>query len=227
MAHTLKLTNYNPVVFNTGLGLLRKQYSRRGATSLPNTTNANTTIGNGVVLYKKKSLVETPCYLQVFDYTSNTVGPYAEEKVLYVVFRGTVSIKSGLADVNAGLMEINKLLETVQMGGSVGTAVFQNEIGADVTLGVDSFSAHRGFVDNLLPVMTDICNAIEDIVSNESLSGIIVTGHSLRGANATLASLVLAGFKRSGLLQPRLCIVSHLGHQNVLQTTLEMYSIAC
>jgi hypothetical protein len=36
---------------------------------------------------------------------------------------------------------------------------------------------------------------------------IIVTGHSLGGANATLAALVLAGFKRAGLLNPKLhCI---------------------
>lgn len=53
-AHALKLTAYNPVIFNTGIGLIRKLYGRFGKTSLSTTTSTDATVEEGRVLYKKK-----------------------------------------------------------------------------------------------------------------------------------------------------------------------------
>jgi hypothetical protein len=214
----LQLINFNPVVFNTGLSMIRKNFSRfssdissksvnrlfltpNGTVSLP--TGA-AFIDNGVSIYRKAGLTETPVFVQCVDYRSMQSGcPIPGKKVLYISFRGTMSIKSGLTDVKGASKSIDSLCTTCKMEGISGsTAIDTYKQEAEKyrkTAAVNPFGAHYGFVENMIPVMNDVCKAVENMTSDGSIDKIIITGHSLGGANAALAALVLAAFKKHGI----------------------------
>lgn len=215
----LQLINFNPVVFNTGLSMIRKNFSRffpstasapsvnrmflkpDGTVSLP---EGAAYIDNGVSIYRKAGLTETPVFVQCVDYRSMRSGcPIPGKKVLYISFRGTMSIKSGLTDVKGASKSIDSLCTTCTMEGVNGSVAIDNyKKEAEKyrkTAAVNPFGAHYGFVENMIPVMNDVCKAVENMTADGSIDKIIITGHSLGGANATLAALVLAAFKKHGI----------------------------
>ncbi len=192
-----QLTNYNPIVFNTALSLIRRKYSRYRTNNLQ-INNINEGIDKGSIYYIKKGLIETPCYLQLLDYTNiNENCPYAGERILYVAFRGTISLKSALTNAKATPASLTKLFTVSNFEGINGMDAFKNEL--ERTNGA-MFSSHYGFIENLEPLIHNILNQIEIYLKdNKPINKIIITGHSLGGANATLFSMILAGFKKAGV----------------------------
>jgi hypothetical protein len=208
IASAMQLVTHNPVVFNTGLAMIRRKFSRYNQPT-DMTVKRETELGKGCVLYKKHGIVETPCHIQVVDYRGKVSGcPHPGKKVLYISFRGTISLKSALTDAKAVFQNLGSLVQNCEMQGVRGNMAFAEYIqGAEQYRStvpplnkVNPFGAHFGFIENLIPVMPDICKLLElEYLADNTVDKIVVTGHSLGGANATLAALVLAGFKRAGI----------------------------
>lgn len=203
----VQFINYPPPALNTALTILNKNRD-----SLQKTFNkVDSTIGKAVLI--NDSIHDTPCYIQEVDYRNKTSGcPFPGKKIVYVTFRGTNSIKTTFTDLKALPGNINQLLETCVMGNTTGADVFANELAEAEQYrnmaSVNPFGAHVGFIKNLENVMPKICSILQDqFLAGGDVDEVIVTGHSLGGANASLCALILAGFKRAGLISPSLhCI---------------------
>ena len=196
IAASSQLTDYNPLVFNTGLSLIRRKFSRFRTNNVTINKISNT-IDDGAVIYAKKGLVETPCYLQVVDYTNKESNcPHPGSKILYVAFRGTISLKSALTDAKSVPSPLSKLFNISNFDGKNGMEAFAQELN---NTGGALFSSHYGFIENLEPIIGDILKQIEEFIKNKNVNKIIITGHSLGGANATLFAMILAGFKKAGV----------------------------
>jgi hypothetical protein len=187
-----------PPVVNSALTLLNKN-----SATLPITLKkVNPTIGKAVLINDPQH--DTPCYIQEVDYRAQTTGcPHPGKKVVYITFRGTNSLKTTFTDLKAVSANIQQLLDVSVMGGKTGSDVFHDQIYMTPERNIptlDPFGAHAGFVANLMNVMPQICKILEtDFLADGTIDRIIVNGHSLGGANATLCALVLAGFKDAGL----------------------------
>ena len=196
--------NQTPIVFNTALSILRRNMNIQeevdGASF-----NAMPYIGPASILYDKTKTHETPCYFQVVDYINyNGPSPYPGERVLYVTFRGTLSLKSAfLTDANITTRSATELFSVCSMEGVKGTDAFVDDINAAESYrfspGIHPFGIHQGFVLNLAGMIGDICQTLERTLKSTPIDRIIVTGHSLGAANASVASLIFAGFKRAGV----------------------------
>jgi hypothetical protein len=100
---------------------------------------------------------------------------------------------------------LNQLLEKCVMGdGYTGAYAFKGDLDTAEQYrnmaSINPFGAHAGFVRNLENVMPKICSILQtQFLADGSVDQVIVTGHSLGGANASLCAMILAGFKRAGL----------------------------
>ena len=213
IAKTAQFVHYNPVVFNTALSLIRADYSRIFSPTASQTVIVPNPIHSenkeGIILNSVGTMDDTPCYMQLIDYTGKTNVPFPGKKVLYIAFRGTITLGGGLADANVASLSINEILKNCSLGGQTGSQVFEQEIAVAnaASKGINPFGAHQGFVRQMKDIMGKVCVALNNKFLALNPDKIIVTGHSLGAANATLASLVLAGFKRAGLITPELhCI---------------------
>jgi len=144
--------------------------------------------------------------MQLVDYTNTASCPFPGEKVLYIAFRGTITLNSTLTDAKIHSRKLSDLLEKCSIQGVGGIQAFQ---GVMIFLEeerkkayiaklnpVNPFGAHAGFVTNMIDIMVGVCSTLEKEFLPLGPTRIIVTGHSLGGANSTLCSLVLAGFRR-------------------------------
>lgn len=201
MAAGVQFIDELPTVVNSALTLLNQNRA-----SLPTTLQkVNPTIGKAVFINDPQH--DTPCYIQAIDYRAQTTAcPHPGKKVIYVTFRGTNSLKTTFTDLKAFSANMEQLLDVAMMGGQTGTGVFKEEITATpgssvLTAGQSNpFGAHAGFIKNLMNVMPQIFKILEtEFLADGSVDRVIVNGHSLGGANATLCALILAGFKRAGL----------------------------
>jgi len=225
IAKTAQFVHYNPIVFNTALGIIRKEYSRLAAINkkqenfviVPNPIRPENK--DGLILNTVGHMDDTPCYLQYLDYSqTQTNVPFPGQKVLYIVFRGTISIGGGLADANLLPLGINEVLKTCSFGGKTGSDVFAEEIKQS------SFLCHQGFVRQMKNIMDKICKALENKFLKLPIDRIVITGHSLGAANATLASLVLGGFKRAGLITPPLHCITFGGPKLFVDNSRNVYN---
>jgi hypothetical protein len=237
MANVRKLSsinfiNHNPTVFNTALSIMRRNINL--SDEVPGVSfNAKPFVGYGTVLYNKSKTHETPCYFQIIDYTNHS-GPsaYPGERVLYVTFRGTLSMKSAfLTDANITTYSVTELLSKCAMEGMTGLDAFSEDISNAENYrfapGIHPFGIHQGFVLNLRDMIGDICNTLEEILLSIPIHRIVVTGHSLGGANATVASLIFAGFKRAGvkcLQEPKLHCITFGSPKLFLDYTRHVYN---
>jgi hypothetical protein len=203
IAKTAQFVHYNPIVFNTALGIIRTDYSRVVSPNkkqekfviVPNPIRPENK--DGLILNTIGHMDDTPCYLQYLDYSQKQANvPFPGEKILYIAFRGTISIGGGLADANLLPLGIDEVLKTCTFGGQTGSQVFAEEIKQS------SFLCHQGFVRQMKNIMNKVCKALETKFLKLPIDRIVITGHSLGAANATLASLILGGFKRAGLITP-------------------------
>lgn len=102
------------------------------------------------------------------DYSTNTFGYIGHndyEETVNVVFRGTVmsSLENWITDLSFAH-----------------TQLYSNVPGAEV---------HEGFYDAYLAVATQINNVVEELTDRYPSYSLVVTGHSLGGALATLCAL--------------------------------------
>ncbi len=214
--------HYNPLIFNTALSIIRRNNSR-----FMTGDNFKQVIKRGPadeasVLYLQEGMEENGCYFQYVDYTKDNTGPHKGESVLYLVFRGTASLTSGLTDAKVTSKNLDELFSKASIVASVvkdsktgkdidiymtGSEAFKTEIAeADKyrssipgVSAINPFGAHSGFVTNMAHVMDLISSELGRYLKKyPALSKIIVTGHSLGGANATLCAMTLAGFKKAG-----------------------------
>ena len=234
IAKTAQFVHYNPVVFNTALSLIRYDYSRITSPTASQTVIVPNPIHpenkDGLILNSVGTMDDTPCYLQLLDYTGKINVPFPGKKVLYIAFRGTVTIGSALADANVASLSIDEILKTCSIGGKSGSQVFNKEI-AETSSGkylgkvrINPFGAHQGFVRQMKHIMDKVCVALNDKFLALKPDKIIVTGHSLGAANATLASLVLAGFKRAGLILPELHCITFGGPKLLTDYSRNVYN---
>ena len=233
----VQLINENPLVFNTGLSMIRRHLMTTYRSQNNFKIHAEPFIGNGIILYDKTATHETPCYLQVVDYTNMPTNcPYPGKKILYITFRGTLSLKSAfLTDAKITSRAVSDLLKQCSMGGKTGIEAFQREVDEATSssssmlnnLRINPFGIHQGFILNLMGIIGDICSAVDKIVSEESIDRIIITGHSLGAANATVASLIFGGFKRAGvasLQKPTIHCISFGSPKLCLDYTRNVYN---
>jgi len=227
--------HYNPVVFNTALSIVRGNYSRLFAnkpsvsqvlTASFNVTRNDSAIvkvpnqihkenQDGLFLNGRGKMDDTPCYFQYLDYSAKSTGvPFPKKRVLYITFRGTLTLGGAVADANIASLALEELLKLCTLRGMSGLDAFQEEVAAGrgegargvagvvaavATIGLLStnpFGAHQGFVRQMKNIMGAVCEALDKKFLKLPIDHIIVTGHSLGAANAALASLVLGGFKR-------------------------------
>jgi hypothetical protein len=196
----VQFINYPPPALNTALTILNKNRD-----SLQMTFNkVDPTIGKAVLI--NDSVHDTPCYIQEVDYRNKTSAcPFPGKKIVYVTFRGTNSIKTTFTDLKALPGNLNQLLEKCVMGdGYTGAYAFKGDLDTAEQYrnmaSINPFGAHAGFVRNLENVMPKICSILQtQFLADGSVDQVIVTGHSLGGANASLCAMILAGFKRAGL----------------------------
>ena len=192
---TLHSINTNPLVFNTALSIVDALYKQK---KLPTKVALQPFMGVGKML---KNNHEEPCHMQLIDYSAAATGcPYPGKKVLYITFRGTNNLKAAITDAKVAWRKLEDAFASPRMFGASGTEVFAQEFGQKRSgvnySGVNPFGGHRGFISNVRHVLDKVCSEIESRFAPAGFDTIVVTGHSLGGANASLAAMLLGGFKR-------------------------------
>ncbi len=191
----VQLLNANPIIFNTALTLIKSNIKNLRGSAVP----PMKFVRDGSVIYKREKTTDAPCHFQVLDYTSYKCGcPYPGERVLYITFRGTANFKSVLTDLKAVPGRLEPLLSKAELFGVGASAAF---LDAGVQFEEKGFQAHGGFVSSVALIISEVCRELEYYLNRaaergEPIHRIIVTGHSLGGAKASLVAMVLAGFKR-------------------------------
>jgi hypothetical protein len=187
--------NSNPLVFNTALSIVDALYKQK---KLPTTVALQPFMGIGTMLINKH---QEPCHMQLIDYSNIATGcPYPGKKVLYITFRGTNNLKAAITDAKVAWRKLEDAFASPRMFGASGTEVFAQEFGQKRSginySGVNPFGGHRGFISNVRHVLDKVCSEIETRFAPAGFDTIVVTGHSLGGANASLAAMLLGGFKK-------------------------------
>lgn len=183
------ILEYSPLVFNKALSYLTYSASTDDKIELV----PNNKVPSGYILYDPDH--DTPLSIII-----NTI---LGEKCLIVSFRGTLSLKSLLNDLNVLYMNLFQLY---------GNELFSEEL-AEVQSRemqvINPFGAHRGFVTGLQNVFPKIIEKIKSLLNDHTdIKRIFITGHSLGGAYANLFSLGLAQMKKKGMALPDLHVVT-------------------
>lgn len=246
-AMTAQFVHYNPVVLNTALSIIRGNYSRLFSSNASAIVKVPSPIRpenkDGLFLNGRGLADDTPCWLQYLDYSAKTTNvPYPGKRVLYITFRGTLTLGGAIADANVASLGLENLLTLCTLGGMSGLEAFKDEVAAGQSKGTrgvagvvatvatagllstNPFGAHQGFVRQMNNVMGAVCEALDKKFLKLPIDHIIVTGHSLGAANATLASLVLGGFKRANKITPTLHCITFGGPKCLTDYSRNVYN---
>ena len=246
-AMTAQFVHYNPVVLNTALSIIRGNYSRIFSSNASAIVKVPSPIRpenkDGLFLNGRGLADDTPCWLQYLDYSEKTANvPYPGKRVLYITFRGTLTLGGAIADANVASLGLEELLKLCTLGGMSGLDAFKEEVAAGRSegargiagvvatvataglLSTNPFGAHQGFVRQMKNIMGAVCEALDKKFLKLPIDHIIVTGHSLGAANATLASLVLGGFKRAGKITPSLHCITFGGPKLLTDYSRNVYN---
>jgi hypothetical protein len=191
-----KFLNYSPIVFNTALS-----YAKYA--TLPETSETDTaiTVPNGYMLYVKQQ--DNRASITVH----NELNMFPGETVLIISFKGTLSPWAMLKDLNASYRKLTDLY-----GPDLFKEVTVSARQRQGSSPVNPFGAHAGFVSGMMGSVPGVVDGtgmyglvIEKInyllEQTPSIKRILVTGHSLGGAFASLMGLGLAQMKKKGSFQ--------------------------
>ena len=175
------ILDYSPLVFNKALSYLT--FSKSNDDRIEKSPEGK--VPSGYLLYD--GVHDTPLSLSI----NNILG----EKCLVVSFRGTISMRTVLKDLN---MVFKNLFELF------GNDLFAEEFKEVQERGkaiVNPFGAHRGFVTGLINIYPIIIQRMKTLLEAHSdIKRVFITGHSLGGAYANIFGLAIAQMRKKSLL---------------------------
>ncbi len=245
----IQLLNTNPLIFNTGIFYIYGALSKSGKASVNKVAKY---VGEGSVISKRSESggifgKEAHCHFQVLDYTGYNCGcPYPGERVLYLAFRGTSSVKDVFVDLRANPSSLKRLYESCQFADVEPTIPTSANSSTSINSGLQvqpniirlkdtfwnhydekGFASHDGFIKVVELIMQEICDEVRRYLTTYQLDRIVITGHSLGAAKATLVAMILASFKSAGvqLLQPvRLHCITYGGPKLFLDYSRNVFN---
>jgi hypothetical protein len=183
------ILDYSPLVFNKALSYLTYSKSKDEKIEV----NPAAKKVSGYLLYDP--LQDTP--------VSITIKTVLGEKMLFVSFRGTISIRTLLKDLNISYRNLFDLY-----GNDLFSEEYSNVQSRGTAL-VNPFGAHNGFVSGLINIYPILIKRILGLLTeNTDIKRVFVTGHSLGGAYANLFGMAVGQMKKKGVPIPDLHIVT-------------------
>lgn len=192
------LVQYSPLVFNKGLSLIT--HTKQTDTKIE--SSPATKKPKGYFFYD--SAHDNPASIALFDYSKiPSIMFHSGEKVVYIIFRGTISLANILKDLNIAPASLFQ--------------VFGNELFAEEKAEEDrrastvpAFGAHAGFITGLAPIFPRICARLTTLLEeNPGITRICIMGQSLGGAYASIMALGLAQMKKKGTIPGLAAIPIH------------------
>ena len=175
------ILDYSPMVFNKALSYLT--YSKSADDKIEKSPESK--VPSGYLLYDPPH--DTPLSLSI----NNILG----EKCLVVSFRGTISMRTVLKDLNLTFKTLFDLF-----GNDLFSDEYQEVQGRGKSI-VNPFGAHRGFVSGLMNIYPIIIQRLISLLQGHpDIKRVFVTGHSLGGAYANIFGMALAQMKKKSLL---------------------------
>ncbi len=176
------ILDYSPMVFNKALSYLT--YSKSVDDKIEKSPESK--VPSGYLLYDPPH--DTPLSLSI----NNILG----EKCLVVSFRGTISMRTVLKDLNLTFKTLFDLF-----GNDLFSDEYQEVQGRGKSI-VNPFGAHRGFVSGLMNIYPIIIQRLTSLLQGHpDIKRVFVTGHSLGGAYANIFGMALAQMKKKSLLK--------------------------
>lgn len=163
-------------------------------------------IRNGVII--QNSGRSTHCYMQLIDNTwdiqetNRQPTPLPGKKVLYISFRGSFQFLNFLSVLAAKLWSLSNLFSKCSIDDkTVIDALFIGYSPEEKAAEMPHIKAHGGLIWGLQILLQEVLNQVKVFseANNDTIDQIIITGHSMGGAQACITAMMLAAFKELGI----------------------------